>query len=102
VTCAAAPAAAPPVPLVSRLVALHPHANSTDHRPILHDLDVITAVHGIRSGQATYVAKILDRNFRSKLGWDGILSMVLLLMDQRRGPFRVSSPGIARPRYMLS
>jgi len=47
------------------------------------ELDVITAVWGIRSGQATHFAKTLARNFQSDLGQDGILPMVLLLIDQR-------------------
>ena len=45
---------------------------------------MITAVWGIHSGRATYVVEISARKFRSDHDRDGILSMVLLLMDQRR------------------
>jgi len=55
----------------------------TDTQPALHDLDVIAAVRGARSGQATYIAETLFRHFWTDLGQDGVLSMVLLLMDQR-------------------
>ena len=98
------------VSLAMRQGAAQSAAGSVDHRPVLQDLDVITAVRGIRSGQATYVAKTLAMNFWSDLGWHGILSMVLLLMDQRwdlsnylRGRlFRASSPDIACPRCLPS
>jgi len=63
------------VSLASRRVALQPRAGSagsTDHRPVLQDLDVITAVRGFCSGHATFVAECLDRNSRSDLVWDGI------------------------------
>ena len=43
---------------------------------------MIAAVSGARCGQATYIAKTLYRNFRTFLSQDGVLSMVLLLMDQ--------------------
>ena len=46
-------------------------------------LDVITAVRGANSGQATYINETLARNFWSDLGWDRIMAMVSLLMDQR-------------------
>ena len=65
----------------SRRVAFQPLAGSTDNRPMLQDLDVIAAVRGIRLGQATYVAETLDRNFWSDVSRDGILSVVLFLMD---------------------
>jgi len=54
---AMAPVPAPPAPSVLRWVAFQPRSDSTDCRPILRDLDVITAVRGIRSDQAAYVAK---------------------------------------------
>jgi len=40
-------------------------------------------MHGIHSHQATYVTETLASNFRSDLGRDRILAMVLLLMGQR-------------------
>jgi len=49
-------------------------ADSVDHKPMLQDLNILTA----------FVAKTLARNFRSDLGWDRILSTVLLLMYQRQ------------------
>jgi len=49
---ATAPIAALPVPSMLRWVAFPPHSDSTDQRPILQYLDVITAVRGIHSGQA--------------------------------------------------
>jgi len=44
---AMAPVLAPPALSVLRRVAFQHHSNSTDCRPILKDLDVITAVRGI-------------------------------------------------------
>jgi len=45
---------------------------------------VITAVRSICSGQASYAADDLHQRFRTDIGRDGILAMVLPLMDQRR------------------
>ena len=42
---------------------------------------MITAVQSIHSGQVSYAA---NQRFRSDMGRDGILAMVLLLLDQRR------------------
>ena len=36
-------------------------------RPALQDLDVIAAVRGARSGQATYIAETLYRHFQTGL-----------------------------------
>jgi len=42
-------------------------ASPADTRLALQDLDVITAVRGARSGQATYIAKTLFRHFQTDL-----------------------------------
>ena len=47
------------------MVALQPRADSTDRQPILQDLDVITAVRGICSGQTSYTVETLHQRFRS-------------------------------------
>jgi len=62
---AVAPVPATLAPLVSRWVALQPRADSTDRQPILQDLDVITAVRGICSGQTSYTVETLHQRFRS-------------------------------------
>jgi len=102
---AAAPIAALLVPSVSRRVTFQPRADSTNCWPVLQDLDVITAVRGIRSGQVAYVAETLDQPFQTDLGRDEILAMVLLLMDQRRDFSNYlrdrAIQSISTPRYIL-
>ena len=47
-------------------------AGSIDQRLVMQDLDVITAVRDVCSGQATHVAKTLAMNFQSDFSRDGI------------------------------
>ena len=84
--CATASAAVPLVPSVSRLVAFQPRTDSTDHWPILQDLDVITAGCGIRSGQATSVG--VGSCPWCSCSW---IRGVILATTSGRGPYRAFS-----------
>ena len=50
---------------------------------MLQDLNVIAAMRGSRSEQVEFVTETLYSNYRTNLSRDGVLSMVLLLMNQR-------------------
>ena len=81
---AATPAPVPSAPSALSREAVQLRLDSIDWRPVLQDLNVITAVRSIRSGQASYTADTLHQRFRSDIGRNRILAMALLLLDQRR------------------
>ena len=58
---AATPALVPSAPSVFSREAVRLRLDSTDRWPVLQDLDVITAVWSIRSGQASYTAHTLHQ-----------------------------------------
>ena len=54
-----------------------------DVQPVLRGLDVIHAVPMARPGQTDLIADTLVSTYQTDLNQDGVLSIVLLLLDQR-------------------